>query len=178
MQAEGYIPNEDELGPDGFLVVAPPRRLQSKSLKRGLGVSGANDAIKRAEQALVELSPNFASWAQAECRELCAARDAAKSADYAPAACDTLFRKAHDLKGQAGTFGYPVAADICASLCRLIDGGLDDSGMRRLADCHVDAIRALIAAGMTGDNEEARAMCSALDAAARRLLARRAPSPL
>ena len=32
-----------------------------------------------------------------------------------------LFRAAHDIKGEAATFGYPIAGRIAGSLCRLID---------------------------------------------------------
>ncbi|MGC3956684.1 MAG: Hpt domain-containing protein [Verrucomicrobiota bacterium] len=34
---------------------------------------------------------------------------------------DELFHAAHDIKGDAATFGYPSAAPIAESLCRLIE---------------------------------------------------------
>ena len=32
-----------------------------------------------------------------------------------------LFRAAHDIKGEASTFGFPAVAGVAESLCRLIE---------------------------------------------------------
>ncbi len=34
---------------------------------------------------------------------------------------EALFRAAHDIKGQAATLGFPLAAAVADSLCRLIE---------------------------------------------------------
>ena len=58
---------------------------------------------------------------------------------------DTLFRAAHDIKGQAATFGYPLVAPVADSLCRLIEHTPDlDRIPYPLIDQHVDAVRAII----------------------------------
>ena len=38
---------------------------------------------------------------------------------------DELFRAAHDIKGDAATFGYPAAAGVAESLCRVIEHAPD-----------------------------------------------------
>jgi chemotaxis protein histidine kinase CheA len=111
------------------------------------------DAIDRAEQALKGLSANFDLWLKDEIKHLAAARDHVRGAsdDELPQALDELFRAAHDLKGQADTFGYPLITRTCASLCQLIEMArdmpdLDQSEHQRLIDIsghHVDTVRAI-----------------------------------
>jgi HPt (histidine-containing phosphotransfer) domain-containing protein len=38
-------------------------------------------------------------------------------------AIPTLKREAHDMKGQAATFGLPLLSSICQSLCQLLEHG-------------------------------------------------------
>src|SRR5262245_32268163 len=38
---------------------------------------------------------------------------------------DALFHAAHDIKGEAATFGFPAVASAAQSLCRLIEHTLD-----------------------------------------------------
>ena len=55
-----------------------------------------------------------------------------------------LFRAAHDIKGEAATFGYPAVVGAADSLCRLLE---HTPGMSRiqltLVEQHVDAVRAI-----------------------------------
>src|SRR5262249_59373230 len=56
-----------------------------------------------------------------------------------------LFRAAHDIKGQAATFGFPWVAALADSLCRLIEHTPDMTRIPlTLVDQHVDAIRAIV----------------------------------
>jgi HPt (histidine-containing phosphotransfer) domain-containing protein len=56
-----------------------------------------------------------------------------------------LFLAAHDLKGDAGTFGYAAAAPAADSLCRLIEHTPDPAKIPlALVDQHVDAVRAIV----------------------------------
>ena len=43
------------------------------------------------------------------------------SAASTPATRDELFHAAHDIKGEAATFGYPLVAPAADSLCRLLE---------------------------------------------------------
>jgi HPt (histidine-containing phosphotransfer) domain-containing protein len=57
---------------------------------------------------------------------------------------DALFHAAHDIKGEASTFGYPAIASAADSLCRLIEHTPDiDRIPLKLIDQHVDAVRAI-----------------------------------
>lgn len=176
MPGSSLIPEPEELGSDGFMVVKPPRNLQSKVLRKGLGMVGASDAIRRAEQALNDLAPCFSEWAEAESAELMKARDAMRAARYSIASSEVLYRKAHDLKGQAGTLGYPIVGDVCHSLCRLIEGGAGDRVARLLIDHCIDAVRAMIMTRAEGENPAAREVETALHTACDRVLARTNPA--
>ena len=101
--------------------------------------------MARAEAALAELSSEFAGWMDSECDRLEAARQDVKRDGFTQKTHDILFRAAHDIKGEAGTFGFPAVVGVAESLCRLIEHTPD---MQRiplaLVDQHVDAIRAVV----------------------------------
>lgn len=102
-------------------------------------------AITRAERALDQLSENFDDWMRTETSKLLEARRVFRDTGFSRQGLEAIFGVAHDLKGHATTFGYPFAADICASLCRLIEAC---SGSDRLPpaliDQHVDAVVAMV----------------------------------
>jgi chemotaxis protein histidine kinase CheA len=102
-------------------------------------------AVARAEAALARLSTEFAGWMQVECDRLDAARVRARAENLRDDAREKLFRAAPDIKGQAGTFGYPLAAEAADSLCRLLEHTPDPSRVSaELIDQHVDGICAII----------------------------------
>jgi hypothetical protein len=106
---------------------------------------GVEDEVARAELALSQLSSQFAIWMEAECERLDQARNAVKAAGFTKAACNLLFFAAHDIKGDAVTFGYKMAAVPADSLCRLIEHAPDLGRIPvTLLDQHVDAIRAIV----------------------------------
>ncbi|MGE5503500.1 MAG: Hpt domain-containing protein [Actinomycetota bacterium] len=76
-------------------------------------------ALARAEAALDALQDSYAAWLQADLARL----DAALAAgDLAGA-----FAVAHDIKGQAATFGYPRVTELAGELCRRLKAGGDGS---------------------------------------------------
>jgi len=105
---------------------------------------GDDDPVARAELALSELSGEFASWMESECQRLDIARAAIAAAGFNKANKDDLFHAAHDIKGEAATFGFPLVAAAADSLCRLIEHAPDFSRIPiKLVDQHVDAVRAI-----------------------------------
>ena len=58
---------------------------------------------------------------------------------------DELFRAAHDIKGDAATFGYPAAAGVAESLCRVIEHAPDlEKVPAELFTHHINAILAIV----------------------------------
>ncbi len=104
-----------------------------------------DDAVARAEQALAGLASEFGDWMKAECDRLAAAHAAATANGFDATRRQELFRAAHDIKGDAATFGYPVAAAAAESLCRLLEHAPDVSKIPSgLIAMHVDAVQAIV----------------------------------
>ena len=80
-----------------------------------------DDPVARAELALAALSSAFGSWMESECDRLDQARQAISKGGFSKVNRDALFHAAHDIKGEAATFGFPLAAAAADSLCRLIE---------------------------------------------------------
>ena len=124
-------------------VITPENKLR-KAIAQGPPESDEEDPVERAEKALAELSSEFANWMDSECERLDAARRAVMKEGFSNANRDALFHAAHDLKGEAATFGYPAVASAADSLCRLIELTPDVTRIPiRLVDQHVDAVRAI-----------------------------------
>ncbi len=97
---------------------------------------------------------------QAECDRLDAARSQVKKAGLNGTARHDLFRAAHDVRGQASTFGYPLATEAAESLCRLLEHTPDAVPVPlALIDQHVDAVRAII---REAGNESGEKLAAAL----------------
>jgi chemotaxis protein histidine kinase CheA len=120
-------------------IFMPPNILKAKVGSAAGGIDMA--AIRRAEMAMETLKTEFNDWVGADVMRLGECRDRfAKNADSE--ARDKLFRLAHDLKGQATTFEYPMIARMASSLTRLFDGTKpSDAIPLGLVDAHVAAIR-------------------------------------
>ena len=89
-------------------VITPPNPLRKAAARP---VSGDDDdPVARAEAALAQLSAEFAEWMQAECERLEAPRAGRRAMASTKKTHDELFRAAHDIKGEAATFGYPEVA--------------------------------------------------------------------
>jgi HPt (histidine-containing phosphotransfer) domain-containing protein len=123
-------------------VIVPENKLRKAVSKEAFDPK--DDPVARAEQALAELSGEFGNWMDSECDRLDAARNKVKSDGFDERNMEALFHAAHDLKGQAATFGFPAVASAADSLCRLIELTPDAKHIPSvLVDQHVDAVRAI-----------------------------------
>jgi HPt (histidine-containing phosphotransfer) domain-containing protein len=106
--------------------------------------SPQDDPVARAEQALAELSSEFGGWMDAECERLDRARRDITLGGFTKATKENRFHAAHDIKGEAATFGFPLVAGAADSLCRLIEYAPDVTHIPiKLVEQHVDAVRAI-----------------------------------
>jgi len=132
-------------------IITPPHKLR-KSIGAG---DASDDPIARAEAALSQLSNEFGRWMESECDRLDAARQDVKRQGFTAKSQDALFRAAHDIKGEAATFGYPAAAGVAESLCRLIEHAPNATHIPiMLVDQHVDAVRAIFREYSRADHAE------------------------
>ena len=122
-------------------VITPPHELRKAVAP---AMPSDDDPVARAEAALVALSSEFSNWMQAECERLEAARQSLKRLGFTEKTHQALFHAAHDIKGEAATFGYPEAAGVAESLCRLLEHSPEITHIPlKLVDQHVDAVRAI-----------------------------------
>jgi chemotaxis protein histidine kinase CheA len=133
----------------------------------------SEEALSRADKALEAMSGSFEKWLDADIAKLQAARLEAAQAGWSDAALDALWRAAHDLKGMGGTYGYPLATQLAASLCRLTETEAGKRAARAnpaLVDAHVDGLRATVRDHITSDAHPAgRALVQMLETKVRQL---------
>jgi chemotaxis protein histidine kinase CheA len=125
-------------------VIMPPNKLKKAVVHVRPGTRIDFDPVARAEAALAELASEFSTWMDHECQRLDDARMVIRARGVDAGTRDTLFHAAHDIKGQAATFGFPLVAPVAESLCRLLEHTPDLTQIPTdLVDQHVDAIRAI-----------------------------------
>ena len=124
-------------------VITQPNPLRKVLLR--VPESDLDDPIARAEAALAGLSGEFKSWMDTEAGRLSAAYAAIQKDGFSDDACEELFRAAHDIKGDAATFGFPSAGAAAESLCRIIEHAPDlDLVPPDLITHHINAIQAIV----------------------------------
>lgn len=111
------------------------------------------EALARAEAALARLSGNYLDWVAAD---LAAARDCLDRGDLA-----RMYTIVHDIKGQAGTFGYPLVSTIGARLCQMLHAPSPPrSGLSRL----LETMQTIITNRLNGDGgAQGRELLARLD---------------
>jgi HPt (histidine-containing phosphotransfer) domain-containing protein len=135
-------------------VITPENKLRNAISDRPM-FPGEEDPVERAEKALADLSTEFSTWMESECERLDKARHDLSKGGFSKANKEALFHAAHDIKGEAATFGYPAMAPAADSLCRLIEHTPDVNRIPlKLVDQHVDAVRAIYREYARSDAEE------------------------
>src|ERR1700682_3484151 len=124
-------------------VITQPNPLRKVLLR--VPESDLDDPVGRAEKALAGLSGEFKNWMAIEADRLSAAH-ATVLRDGSPAETrEELLRAAHDIKGDAATFGFPSAGAAAESLCRIIEHAPDlDEVPSDLIAHHINAIQAIV----------------------------------
>jgi HPt (histidine-containing phosphotransfer) domain-containing protein len=124
-------------------VITQPNPLR-KVLRR-VAEEDLDDPVARAEKALADLSGEFKNWMAVEADRLSAAHAAILRQGFTASTRGELFRAAHDIKGDAATFGYPSAGAAAESLCRILEHAPDlDQVPSNLITHHINAIQAIV----------------------------------
>jgi chemotaxis protein histidine kinase CheA len=128
---------------DDHQIITQPNPLRT-AVKR-VAEQDRDDPVARAEQALNGLSDQFEDWMNQECERLARAFGVIREEGFNATTRDELFRAAHDLKGDAATFGYPIAGAAADSLCRILEHSPDIASVPAdLIGHHVAAIQAIV----------------------------------
>jgi chemotaxis protein histidine kinase CheA len=124
-------------------VITQPNPLR-KVLRR-VAEKDLDDPVARAEKALAGLSGEFKNWMTIESDRLAAAHAAVLKDGFTNVTCEELFRAAHDIKGDAATFGFPSAGAAADSLCRIIEHAPNLAKVPApLIAHHINAIQAIV----------------------------------
>ncbi|TMK11194.1 MAG: Hpt domain-containing protein [Alphaproteobacteria bacterium] len=124
-------------------VITQPNPLRKVLLR--VPESDLDDPVGRAEKALAGLSGEFKNWMAIEADRLSAAHVVVLRNGFTTDNREELFRAAHDIKGDAATFGYPSAGAAAESLCRIIEHAPDlDKVPSELIAHHINAIQAIV----------------------------------
>ena len=124
-------------------MITPDTRKFRRTVRTAL--PGDDDPIARAEAALAAISGDFSNWMHDECARLDTARHKVRELGLSTQTRQELFLSAHDLKGDAGTLGYPEVGAAAESLCRLLEHTPDLTKIPlAIVDQHVDAVRAIV----------------------------------
>ena len=124
-------------------VITQPNPLR-KVLRR-VAPRDLDDPVARAEKALAGLSGEFKNWMTIEADRLSDAHAAILRDGFTDVTREELFRAAHDIKGDAATFGFPSAGAAAESLCRIIEHAPDlDLVPAELIAHHINAIQAIV----------------------------------
>jgi len=124
-------------------VITQPNPL--RRVMRRADEQDSDDPVARAEQALAGLSGEFNDWMRIECERLAAAHDAILKHGFSADTTGELFHAAHDIKGDAATFGFPTAAAAAESLCRIIEHAPSlEKVPAELIAHHINAIQAIV----------------------------------
>ncbi|HLX17441.1 MAG TPA: Hpt domain-containing protein [Bradyrhizobium sp.] len=124
-------------------VIVQPNPL--RTVLRRVADEDRDDPVARAEKALADLSGEFKKWMVVESDRLVAAYAALGKDGVTDATRDELFHAAHDIKGDAATFGFPSAGVAAESLCRIIEHAPDLAKVpSELIAHHINAIQAIV----------------------------------
>jgi chemotaxis protein histidine kinase CheA len=126
-------------------VITQPNPLRAAVSRVADDSSVDDDPIARAEKALQDISGEFNDWMATECTRLSEAYAMICKDGFTIQNREEFFRAAHDVKGDAATFGYPIAAAAAESLCRIIEHAPElEQVPADLLDYHVTSIHAIV----------------------------------
>jgi len=133
-------------------IIQPPDNLTGK-VRMGTGGVDAK-ALERAEALIANLQGDYLEWAQEDAEHLMRAVANLESGhDDSTAAREELFRIAHDMKGQGGSFGYDLVTVVGDRLCRFLEKApapLTPAQMKAVR-LHAETMRLIIAQRIEGD---------------------------
>lgn len=138
--------------------IKPPVDLKAKAGPVTPGVDEA--ALARAEQAIAAMAEDYIVWAEEDIKKLkvAVADVRAQAPDDRKDTVDAVFGLAHDMKGQGGSFGFPLITAVANQMCRFIENSEDstftDAHVNILA-VHADALNLILSKKIKGDGGRA-----------------------
>ena len=106
----------------------------------------------------------FSDWLAGDLEQMRENFHALRDLPTSPRRIRALFLSAHNLRGTAEPYGYPIIGRICTSLCRLLEDIEDAEPDLALINLHVEASSAAARTGGAAASEElADTVCRSLE---------------
>jgi len=158
------MPNNQSASMD-FEVIKPRVDLRAKVRDR-IGSAANVDPVAAAEQAMQQLSTRFTIWMDEQINMMVDGWNSLKSDGYGEEAVQAFRRCVHDIKGEASTFGYPLAGEAAASLAHLFEHVSEPGDWPpKLVEQYVNSIRAMVVEHDRNDYDKtAKTLCDQLAA--------------
>lgn len=133
-------------------------RLKEKTAGLAPGNTGiSREAMEAAEKALTKMSEDYPDWVSGLVVKLQEQHGRCVDSPEMRHDCfEEINHIAHDMKGQGGTFGYPLITSFADSLYGFTvkrSGEITDNQIE-LVKSHLDAMRAVIKGRVSGDGGE------------------------
>ena len=138
--------------------MTPPENALSAKLS---GTKISEDELERrlaaADQKISDVAAGFTDWVAAD---VAAAQAALGGLEHDPEdgeALQEIFRVAHDIKGQGGTFGYPLATKIAGLLCDFIRSAAAVPAPEQITviKAHMAALHLIRSQNIKGEGDQA-----------------------
>lgn len=135
-------PREAKFTPPSYVLKAksPPtgQRLDAVLAAADIAVAErAGDYLRRARESVAKLERAF---------------DAMHCSGDGRTSQVVLFAIAHDMRGEGGTYGFPLVTDIAGSLCTLLEGSEEaDRPPHEAIAVHITALKLVMANSIEGD---------------------------
>lgn len=132
-----------------YRIIRPANRLHIKARFSDLSVA---QMMARAHRVMDKLAKDYTQWLRVDVEALLAARQKLCADPRDALGRADLFRIAHDIRGQAASFGYDLASEIATSLCQYLERRTRlESVDLEIIEAHIDAIRAYMGQPSKGD---------------------------
>ncbi|NQV56397.1 MAG: Hpt domain-containing protein [Rhodospirillales bacterium] len=134
-------------------VIRPPNQLNSKVTIGGPGAVDAA-ALERAEKVIASLAGDYVDWAKDDVKKIEAVFQLLKTGKGdAGENLNDVFQIAHDIKGQGGSFDFPLMTVIASHLCRFIENldGKTNKVSIEIIGLHINSLNLVISRGLKGD---------------------------
>lgn len=125
--------------------IAPPDGMaKARSGKGPLRIDPA--LLQAAEDAVLRLGDEYGVWAQEELEELAASAAALRAGEVEPGVgISDIARRALDIKGQAGAYGFELITSIADLLMHHAENLIDPTARdHEIIVAHIDAMQAVL----------------------------------
>ncbi len=150
---------------DRVQVINTPNVIKSKVVEGGPGAVD-EETLEKAETVITQETDNYIELAKADLKKIQVGLAKIKdSPDDPQPGMEMVFFSAHNIKGQAGSFGFELLTMIAERLCRIIEY-LDEVTVKevQVMELCVLAMQLAISQGLTGEGgEEGAALVEGLD---------------